>query len=62
MIWNANDLLLVAGAIINVAVGLAVLYVNLLFIISYTRLYPTLSNRFKVLLFQFQRKAISRLI
>ena len=54
MIWNANDLLLVAGAIINVAVGLAVLYVNLLFIISYTRLYPILSNGFKARLFQFQ--------
>ena len=28
-IWDANDLMIVAGAYINVLVGLAVLYVNL---------------------------------
>jgi hypothetical protein len=44
MLWNANDLLLVAGAFINVAVGLAVLYVNLAI---YHFLYTIVSNFIK---------------
>jgi len=44
MLWNANDLLLVAGAFINVAVGLAVLYVNLAI---YHFLYTMVSNFIK---------------
>ncbi len=44
MLWNANDLLVVAGAFINVAVGLAVLYVNLAI---YHFLYTIVSNFIK---------------
>ncbi|MEI6189535.1 MAG: hypothetical protein WCP61_03835 [Chitinophagia bacterium] len=44
MLWNANDLLIVAGAFINVAVGLAVLYVNLAI---YHFLYTIVSNFIK---------------
>lgn len=44
MLWNANDLLLVAGAFVNVAVGLAILYVNLAI---YNFLYTIVSNFIK---------------
>jgi hypothetical protein len=44
MLWNANDLLLVAGAFINVAAGLAGLYVNLAI---YHFLYTIVSNFIK---------------
>jgi len=44
MLWNANDLLIVAGAFINVLVGLAVLYVNLAI---YHFLYTIVSNFIK---------------
>ena len=44
LIWNTNDLLLVAGAFINVAVGLAVLYINLAI---YHFLYTIVSNLIK---------------
>ena len=44
MLWNANDLIIVAGAFINVLVGLAVLYVNLAI---YHFLYTIVSNFIK---------------
>jgi len=41
MLWNINDLFLVAGAFVNVALGLAYLYVNLAI---YHFLYTMVSN------------------
>jgi len=44
MLWNINDLFLVAGAFVNVALGLTVLYVNLAI---YHFLYTMVSNFIK---------------
>ena len=44
MLWNINDLFLVAGAFVNVALGLAYLYVNLAI---YHFLYTMVSNFIK---------------
>ncbi|MCX6203254.1 MAG: hypothetical protein NTY43_03045 [Bacteroidetes bacterium] len=44
MLWNINDLFLVAGAFVNVALGLTVLYVNLAI---YHFLYTIVSNFIK---------------